>query len=235
MTESDRMRILRKIKACLAHADEARNSNEHERATALRQANAMMDKYGIEILELGDADDLGPRGESRVHAGMNPWRSVVFEAIAKLYGCKVYRTTGRHGQIYIIGRKHYRSIVEDMGTWICNSIDREAKILGPLGRSFKASFRMGASRGVYDTSKSILEERAKGKTTHLSTSQAMVLVDHFLNELALNNEWLRNSGVKLSSMRSQYGNRTGFAAGQGYGANINLSDQMGGKEQGKLR
>ena len=35
---------IRKVKACLAHADKERNANENERAIALRQANALMEK-----------------------------------------------------------------------------------------------------------------------------------------------------------------------------------------------
>ncbi len=43
MNDKQQSDVIRKIKACLARADAERNANEHERATALRQANALMD------------------------------------------------------------------------------------------------------------------------------------------------------------------------------------------------
>ena len=122
--DQERERVLRKIRACFARADEARNESEHERAVALRQGNALMDKYGIEVLELGETDELGERGQDSVQTGRTIWKAQVVDAIGRLYGCKVYRSHDFHGKrvTMIVGREHFRHVVADMAKYVTNSI-----------------------------------------------------------------------------------------------------------------
>jgi len=68
MTSDERDRVMRKIRACLALAAEENNASDAERATAMRQGTALMDRYGIQAIDVQESDDdtLGERGEERV-------------------------------------------------------------------------------------------------------------------------------------------------------------------------
>lgn len=79
--------VIEKIKKCLALS---KSANQHEAATALRQAQALMEKYNI------DADDAELLGivENQIF-GSGAHKPPVFEtllaqSIAKLMGCKVF-------------------------------------------------------------------------------------------------------------------------------------------------
>jgi len=226
--EQERNGILRKIRACLSRADANRNDSEEERAIALRQANALMDKYGIQAVDLGETDELGERGKHGIDTGRNLWKAVVIQYIGKLYGCKVYRSPSE-GRTWIIGREHFRHVVVDMAGYVISSIEREASHQARgRGRSFGNSFRRGAASAIGEQVKEILASRARGETAQVSSSKAMILVDMYKNELALNDEWLRAQGVRLySGGRRRISSGDGYHAGQQYGRGIGLQDQLG--------
>jgi hypothetical protein len=223
MNEAQREAAVRKIKACLARADEERNANEHERATALRQANALMEKYSIEIIDLGDTEDLGPIDEENHSVGAKPWKAHIYNNLAPLYGVKVLY--GR-GLVTLVGRQHYRNVVSDMAQYVMSSIEREAKAMSG-DKTYKADFRKGAATGIDITVKRILAERAKAHDG-ISQSKALVLVDHFKNELEATTTWMNAHFGKLKKgSRMGIKNYAAYADGKAYGESINLSDQLG--------
>jgi hypothetical protein len=223
VTEKQREDAVRKIKACLARADAERNANENERAIALRQANALMEKYSIQMIDLGDTDELGTLGTEKTSIGAKPWKAVVFDAIGPLYAVKILY--GR-GLVTIIGRQHYRSIVVDMGKYVINSIDKEAK-KAQGDKRYKASFRNGAAQGLYPTVEAILAERAKAHD-NITESKALVLVDHFNKEMDITSQWMEDN-MKVGRSRRMPGgtDARGYSDGHVYGSGINLGDQLG--------
>lgn len=231
MNDKQQSDVIRKIKACLARADAERNANEHERATALRQANALMEKYSIGIVDLGDTDELGPVGEDKIQVGAKPWKAMTLNAVARLYGCRVLYG---YGVGYVYGRQHYRHVVADMAGYVMASIDREAK--AQTGdKSFKASFRTGAASGVNQTVDTILEERAKAHDG-MSQSKALVLVDHFAKEDEATRTWMVEHGHISGGTRTvKISDGAGAAAGRAYGRSINLNDQLGGSGKATQR
>lgn len=81
----DKQTAIEKIRKCLALATSA---NEHEAATALRQAQALMRKYGVE-----DGDILMAEvSEAKVKAGAKAkpvkWESQLSSAVAVAFGCR---------------------------------------------------------------------------------------------------------------------------------------------------
>jgi hypothetical protein len=223
MTEKQRIDAVRKIKACLARADAERNANENERAIALRQANALMEKYSIQMIDLGDTDELGPLGSEETSIGAKPWKAVVYHAVGKLYAVRILYGKGL---VTIVGRQHYRSIVIDMGQYVINSIEKEAK-RAKGDKRYKASFRNGAAQGLYPTVDGILKERAKAHD-NISESKALVLVDHFKKEMDLANQWMHDNMRVGRSRRMPGGSDArGYSDGHVYGSTINLGDQLG--------
>jgi len=76
--------VIVKIKKCLALSG---SSNEHEAAAALRQAQALMQKYGIEHEEMLASD----AGEAYAKAGVqrmpSNWETWLANAVANAFGC----------------------------------------------------------------------------------------------------------------------------------------------------
>ncbi len=53
-----RSEVIARIKACLKYADPAHNTNEHERATAKKLAEDLIEEHGITRRELGVVDTM---------------------------------------------------------------------------------------------------------------------------------------------------------------------------------
>ncbi len=200
-----------------------------------------MDKYGIEVLELGETDELGERGQDGVQTGRTIWKAAVIDAIGRLYGCKVYRTHDERGKrvTMIVGREHFRHVVADMARYVTASIAREAafqRASQSETQRFVNSFCVGASSAVHVQVRQILEARKRGETAQVSDSKAMVLVDFYKNEIALNIDWLRGIGVRLNSRSgSRASDSRGYHAGKDYGKGIGLNDQLGRGASGGMK
>ena len=79
--------IIEKIKKCLALS---KSANQHEAATALRQAQALMEKYNIDA---DDAELLGIVNAEILGSGSQKppvFESMLAQSIAKLMDCKVF-------------------------------------------------------------------------------------------------------------------------------------------------
>jgi len=81
----DKQTAIEKIRKCLALA---KSANEHEAAAALRQAQALMRKYGVE-----DGDILMAEvSEAKVKAGAKStpvkWESMLSTTVADAFGCR---------------------------------------------------------------------------------------------------------------------------------------------------
>ena len=84
---------IEKIKKCLALSS---SSNEHEAETALRQAQALMAKYGI------DEDDMLAAGVSEAHAKAGAdkhpanWEAALAHKVADAFGCNIIFKSSWH-------------------------------------------------------------------------------------------------------------------------------------------
>lgn len=79
--------VIEKIKKCLALS---KSANQHEAATALRQAQALMEKYDIDA---DDAELLGIVNAEIIGSGSQKppvFESMLAQSIAKLMDCKVF-------------------------------------------------------------------------------------------------------------------------------------------------
>lgn len=97
----DKKTAIEKIKKCLALS---KSANEHEAAAALRQAQALMEKFGVE-----DGDILMSEvSESRVKAGAKSrpvqWESWLSTTVASAFGChKIFVAGWEAGHWQFIG------------------------------------------------------------------------------------------------------------------------------------
>lgn len=91
MSDIDKKRIMDKIVRCLALS---KSSNEHEAATALRQAHAMMEKHGISKNDIELTDIKFKASNTRSAQRPPVYQIALANMIAKLFGCKNYIGNG---------------------------------------------------------------------------------------------------------------------------------------------
>lgn len=95
---SERERIIRKIKACLARAG---SSNENEAQMAMRQAQAMMRNYKLSELDVL-AQDVGTTTKKTGLSRMALWQRSLAVAAADAFGCKAIQSTAPWGEISFV-------------------------------------------------------------------------------------------------------------------------------------
>jgi hypothetical protein len=96
---TDKTKVLDRIRKCLALA----GSNEpHEAAAALRQAKALMEKYGISDLEASLADIGELECKSSGKTAVPVWEAALAKSVGEALGCRVMHRTGSvAGQSYV--------------------------------------------------------------------------------------------------------------------------------------
>lgn len=83
-------RVIRKIKRCLALS---KSANEHEAATAMRQAQALMREHRLSEADV-HLSDVGEAESSKSRATRRPiWDRNLSQVVAKAFGCKSLRHT----------------------------------------------------------------------------------------------------------------------------------------------
>jgi len=79
-------RIIRKIKHCLALSQSA---NEHEAATAMRQAQSLMQKYRLTELDV-HLSDIGKSEAEKAAATRPAWEKDLAGLVASAFGCRSF-------------------------------------------------------------------------------------------------------------------------------------------------
>ena len=82
----DKDKALSKIKKCLALAA---SPNPHEAAAALRQAQKLMDEYGLTMTDVSLADVTEAKAQART-VDLVKWEAMLSKAVALAFGCEVY-------------------------------------------------------------------------------------------------------------------------------------------------
>lgn len=91
MDNLKKQRIMDKIARCLALS---KSSNEHEAATALRQAHALMEKYNISAKDIELSDIKFKASNTRSAQRPPVYQIALANMIAKLFGCQNYMGNG---------------------------------------------------------------------------------------------------------------------------------------------
>jgi len=231
--------IIRKITALLARADQNQNDNEHEREIALRQANYLLAKHGLDLATLTKEQQetaQGPMYESDDPMGRALWKCGVYNSIAKLHNCTCIHSP-QNQSIHVLGRKAMVQVARSLSDWVIRSIEREMPtawdaVEGKASinrRSFNTSFGNGAAAGVWATVTRIIADRQKGRIgdEQLSNSQALMLVDQDRKALQESENYLEKLYPRRrSGTRSQSDSPQGYAAGKSFGAGLTLHGQI---------
>jgi hypothetical protein len=82
----DREKVLNKIKKCLALS---KSSNEHEAAAAMRQAKALMDKYGLSFADAGVLS-MSDYSTKTNHRNPPKWARLLGSVVGHAFGCTYF-------------------------------------------------------------------------------------------------------------------------------------------------
>lgn len=123
-------KIKERIRAILRKAEDAKGAGDAERDTAMRMAQRLLLKHGLEMQDVGPAED---DGRSFEHEGFistegrdEQWKGVLLHRLAPTYFCKVYKLNlGRkaHHRWVIIGRKDNTDALRQMYGFIWPQIE----------------------------------------------------------------------------------------------------------------
>ncbi|EMS2217474.1 TPA: DUF2786 domain-containing protein [Neisseria gonorrhoeae] len=97
----DKEKVLDKIKKCLALG---RSANEHEAAQALRQAQALMEKYKVNAEDIALSKVSEQKADRKMAFKLAGWQWGVANMIADIFGCKSYQR-GKTMMFYGIGNR----------------------------------------------------------------------------------------------------------------------------------
>ena len=232
--DTNQERILEKVRKLLAIADAGRNDCENERATAMRQAHALLAKHGLEMAQVGDIDAqtdfLGAlvKGTFAMRT-KGVWEAGIYNAIAKMNGCTCVRSPSRNGEpakVYIFGRKVKAEVIRQMSIYVVESVLREARKLGhPV-----VSFGIGAWSGVSKQVDGILANMQRGQIDgeQLPQSTALMVVDQHKQSLIDATRIRDEAFPRLTTGRgSRVSNGSAYHAGRAYGSSIGLNSQVG--------
>jgi hypothetical protein len=161
-------RILNKIKKCLALSQ---SSNPNEAATALRQAQKLMEAYNVSSMdlsraEIGEAEIKSKASVSRI----KDWELALLSTVAKAFGCRLmWMKSYSHdadvfGRYTLVGLKdqvwmaHYTA--EVLQRKLMKARAEFVKALGPMGRWHKVREADGFCTGWVHAIKKTVQEFA---------------------------------------------------------------------------
>lgn len=98
----DRDTAIAKIKKCMALG---RSANEHEAAAAMRQAQKLMQQFGIsdELLQLADVAEAGAAARSMA---LPFWEVTLARSVAEAFGCDMFVMRGHRLALDSLHRRH---------------------------------------------------------------------------------------------------------------------------------
>lgn len=134
-------KLIDKIKAILRKADENANASEEERDTAMRMANRLLLKHGMEMADLGDIEDHGEMpgrewvhdraGIDVTHGDKDVWKSVLLHRMAPTYFCKSYRIPlGKRDayRLVLLGRSDHVAACKAMFDFVVPQLEAELNV-----------------------------------------------------------------------------------------------------------
>ena len=238
-------KLLTKIRHILARADENRNDNEHEREIALRQAETLMAKHAISHIDLSEneqRDMIGDLSDTEIARNSRDlWPVSVMASLSKLYRCRVVKLEGN--RLHIFGHQVNIDILKSMTEYCVKSIRREMQTayehhpgFKSNRRRFNTSFGNGASNGIGQQVKQLIEQRDRGDIPEMEKSTALVIVDQYKHQQFQVNDHLKTVYPQLGRSRgSRSTDSAGHHAGKRFGESIHLGSQLGSKApSGKL-
>lgn len=212
MTDINFQDAIRKARACLRLAT---SSNPNEAALAAARAQEIMDKYRLDMAEVGEVWDETRASDAIVDHGDDPldstrrrhstWCGQLAAGLGGMNAVIVYRTKLVNGTqiLKLIGRKEDVEIVRSLYTWLRSETMRLLKENVPPG--VRGKIIRAYCLGVVETILKRLR-REQEKTFAAASTMAVMRVQ---NQLALVQKWtdeqkkLKKSGGRIGSQDAE--------------------------------
>ena len=165
-------KVLDKIKKCLALSQSA---NEHEAAQALKQAQALMEKYEVNAVDIALSEVSEQKADREMAFKLANWQWSVANMIADIFGCQSYKR-GKTMMFYGVGNRAeisayafdvvYRQISADRRKFLKTCRARKPAHRTYLADQFCDGWIMGAWETVKkfempDEEKAVMDRYAK--------------------------------------------------------------------------
>lgn len=223
-------KIIDKVRKTFNLANNA-GATEAERETAMRMAYSMMAKYNLIESDLDLADD--PRQVVDFLNRGAPWIRHVSGAISRMFFCKFYYTPGSSMYKYsFVGKTSNSVTAQLMAEYVIKSIKKEAsKMKREAGQNgtWELNFCKGAAIVIVERCNELRLVQEK-ETTTTSTGTNLTLASVYESEKVANDSYLAGLSIKLKTgANSGYSIGAGYGAGQDFGSNVSLHNQVGGR------
>lgn len=191
--------IVEKIRKLLAVARNTSGASENEQAQAMKLAQALMVKHGIETVE----EDLKKIGTGSIISELDkPYHHIIAHAVGKLYGCRPL-FEHRGGRFQYVGREDTRQAAELTVNYVCDQIDLLYRNGLPKGLSqperskWRKDFKKTCALRVGQRVEEMIKDTKS--TVEATGCTELAIIEH-RKQLELEvNDFLRNMGAKTRS------------------------------------
>lgn len=222
--------ILKKIKKCLALS---KSANEHEAATALRQAQKLMQKYGIDDEAVAFSDVAEERASAKTNHNPPRWSSMLAGICADAFGCEwfISKRLFEKTACVFVGISHnaylasyaYEVLLRQLTRARKDYYTRNNKRCKQSTRVYRADqFALGYALRLDD------KVKAFAGPVPAVVSEYMDKTHSDLSEIK------RRKNTAANDKRAQAGNEAALAAGWRAGKDSNLHHPVGGDKQRRL-
>lgn len=219
----DKKTAISKIRKCLALS---KSANENEAATALKQAKALMNKFGVTDMDVMAAEIKEASAKTTAKQRPPQWESRLGVAIGKAFGCEVlfFGSRYRSGRWAFIGDEISSEIAQYAFSVLLRQLKRQRKLfieeqcqyLSKSNKTRRADlFCDGWVRTVYNMAKQLAPERKSEALT--------IYMEQKYKDLPVMAKRDRNEGRDLSER-----DIAAYWAGKAAGETAQLNRAMSG-------
>lgn len=226
-TERELERVKRIIRE-LQQKTEAQGCTEEEALAAAAKMGELLEKYDLEIDEIGIREDASKCRKNEVYAA-DSYAGTLVSGIRNFCGVIAYQHhgEGHAGRYVFFGTPHDLEIALFLYEVCSEAMDYDwAQYMERHGYSMKKrmSFRAGFSHRVYDRLMQMKEERDARMRAQTGTA-LMVLKDQLVTE-----EFRKQLGIKLVKVRggNVSADRHAYQEGMNAGGRVNLNSPITG-------
>jgi hypothetical protein len=213
-------KIIEKVQGLLALS---KSSNEHEAALALARAEALLEKYRLDMTEVemmtGKKEDIIQDDDPIFDTDkITVWEARLSHGIAYLYGCTTIRLGGQ--SIKIIGRASDILFVRYLITYITIELFRiSAPLLYKKRKDYKDSWFLGAVEMII---KRLKQAQAETQTAY-ANPHAVATINNRYDEAMKKLDELYPNAVFKNIKPEKKLNATAYYEGQAAGRTIKLT------------
>jgi hypothetical protein len=203
-------KVIQRLQKLLALANN--NPNEHEAASAMARANALLEEYNLDMAVLGQSGKGPQRSDTKKSGGLYGWQRKLWKAVAELNFCHYMSIKGlAKGSVYehrLIGSHANVIATEMMANYLQATIEKLAQqwakdnffksvfvreaIAYREGMTARISERLQARRReiVAEERRKTEEAKREQAVNGVQTTNALTILDVISTEADFNNDYL---------------------------------------------